>query len=357
MNSKLRMLPVSGESLAYYVPRESVYLVDGGKSHKSCYQELLSFYKDFVRGDVKLKLICTHADTDHITGLSEVIKNMAVDEVWLPEAFSHTLLPCVQSGTKRVFKDLTEVVDSLSRGSLLDLRGMINGVFNSFYEDEGINEIIFSKDSINEQFIATLSKAQNRIYRLITVIIKKNIPIRWFSYDRWKNLNYSTTKNCGDSELLIPLNSVEVENEPNRMNTIDGLYLLYFLTISNYQSLVFISPQTHEHSGVLFTADSNLDNIKISSINYAKGLGTRRYLVTAPHHGSLSNRKAYNIISLCFPRYTLVKSHFSSVRRLAPEYSTYNKKFCMTCNASLGVSFFDTATGWRVYPHTVPCKC
>ena len=127
------------------------------------------------------------------------------------------------------------------------------------------------------------------IHDLAVAAIKHNIPTRWFDFDHFAKTRQSAG---GVRGFLIPINAVEQATPP----TILALFM--HLTQINRESLVFLAPPTEERLGVLFCADSPLGDGPNFSRSFLSALPSPKpwfpIVATAPHHGSETNKAAYN---------------------------------------------------------------
>lgn len=136
---------------------------------------------------------------------------------------------------------------------------------------------------IDYRLLGSAIETVARIRTIATEAFHRGIPVRWFKFN--------TDMPWGGESALRPLNAREIvrlysPRYPPRQHT---LLQLLTLTVLNKESLVFWSPPTADHPGVLFTADSDLRGVTLpSDLNGA--------IVTTPHHGSEANAHAYEVI-------------------------------------------------------------
>ncbi|BAI70866.1 hypothetical protein AZL_002280 [Azospirillum sp. B510] len=133
------------------------------------------------------------------------------------------------------------------------------------------------------------------IRKIATLCLKNDIKVRWFDFGL-----YEKTKNpsFGYKGFLNPVNAVEVTSPPRGVAPVDVVYCLY-LSEYNVESLVVHRVETEREPGVLFLADSRLafgEKAPSGDFDPPEALGKRRYLVTAPHHGSSTNDHAYTVL-------------------------------------------------------------
>jgi len=144
-----------------------------------------------------------------------------------------------------------------------------------------------------------LVETAENIRKILLGAIREKAKIRWFDFDAFCVQGKANGKN---PSVLRPINSVEQESIPK------GLYsYLYCLSVWNTQSLVFFADPSPNHLGVLFCGDSPLGigaNYQTSFFLHTAG-PSLPIVVTAPHHGSESNKRAYEHIGnwASFPFY------------------------------------------------------
>lgn len=343
---KLVALPVSGDSFLLRREKKNI-LVDGGKSTRRLIKALSS---PSVAVNHLHVVVCTHADDDHAGGLTDLLDKglVQVDEFWLPGAWSD-ILPELLKNPKQVVDGLMEELSKFDPNEYdLDLsdednfesgihawvakqrREIQNPRDSKFQEVSNPLDIEAGLKWLKEQASlelnvandAKLAKAFNRgrisvryhvskmkldwkwrafwvslintaerIRKIAVQAIRHNVKVRWFDFEEFFNSRHA----CGgDSVLLVPLNSVELEVP---RPPIGGLSYVARLTPINEECLVFMSPSTDHcphRLGVVFTGDSPL--------GYGSGYANTwlnkpekpcLVVATAPHHGSESNAMAY----------------------------------------------------------------
>lgn len=127
--------------------------------------------------------------------------------------------------------------------------------------------------------------------------LRQRIRVRWFDFDLFERHASATG---GLPGLLLPVNAVETSKAPAERD-MRFLALSLTLTRQNVGSLVFLRPETDSEPSVLFLADSRLAfGISSPTNSFPKpdALDNRRpTLVTAAHHGSRVNDRAYAVLS------------------------------------------------------------
>jgi len=193
-------------------------------------------------------------------------------------------------------------------------------------------------------FLEALENA-NRIREIALEAYRRGIPIKWFEWD--------VNNPSGGYPWLQPLNSreiIQIKRAPEKM-------LLEFLalTIVNKESLVFWVPPGYAGKGVLFAADSDLENINLNVLCD----GT---IVTAPHHGAEANKKVYSNIK---KEVIWVRSDGRFNKRPCKEYlMASGQRYCTICRQGNGifsdkqhVIFYDQNGKWSVSKNVKPCTC
>ncbi len=134
------------------------------------------------------------------------------------------------------------------------------------------------------------------------------------------------------------------------------------LTVSNKESLVFWSPPIERHPGVLFTADSDLKDIRLPT-------HLNRAIATAPHHGSKANANAYKAVETTaqdgFPSITWVRSDGRDRSRPGGTYlGLAARRLCTRCRHAGGgwtteqaVYLYSCKGAWTRHRTSQVCSC
>lgn len=309
-------------------------IVDGGDGTK-----IVQYFKKVVGKDKVDIVVCTHKDSDHAKGIQAFLNTYSCDEVWLPAEWgrlkSHSIM---QDG-----KELAKMIDGFYQ--------LLNDYQNSkvseheeeieiqkesdadFYEN--ISDFIMDNDDLPREsdsefvhwdhlvdsisqntfestkpvFVKLVSDSFGRgnlteelfdifkriishyenILNIADIALDKGIKIRWYEYS--KDAPLIIKKN----DPLIPLNSKEILQMRKYRDGKEVFYelLLQFqLSIVNRQSLVFSTRWNNRKTPpVLFNADSGLEANEILKAKFKNGM-----IITTPHHGSKSNKHAFNHI-------------------------------------------------------------
>ena len=385
---------------AFYLEREGFsVLTDGGRSRSA----LPLMFQAVTKTDGVNVILCTHNDADHANGLIGFFEaGLRCEEVWLPGRWLGAL-PDVLKPFVEVFVELVDNIaetdgspnmetqeSSLSpieayaervRSPLSDASATEEGPFvgnNGWPESyrqmleqaepwEGpphwlgpwIPEdwLLFKYRHYRRlgpadiQLLWSAIDAAGRIRLIATEAFHRGIPVRWFEFD--------TAISSGGVPALQPINAREISRVRPRVGPLlDWLAL----TVSNKESLVFWSPSTKHHPGVLFTADSDLAGIGLSP-------GLDRAIATAPHHGSEANANAYGVVAAAAPNGPLSITWVRSDGRYRGRPgSTYlglaSRRLCTICRHAGGLSTIKQAVrlysrggAWIRHRASLVCSC
>jgi len=346
---KLLALPIAGD--AYLLHSQGFrILVDGGHSSLSLSMALSS--PDVAARELDI-VVCTHADIDHAGGLVDLLdkRHIRVGEFWLPGAWGDAL-PALLSQPSLVMDALAQEMENWSpdaegpsdqdeeefetglhariaaeRRSLLqdchrevavrdpDSKESKAGVrwLRDFLADDQRLEagdtaaakafdrgrrLVRHRASalhLNEQQRSMWNrtiKTAERIRQIAVQAVRQDVPVRWFDFGEFAK---TRTAIGGEPGRLVPLNSIELLFPPR---PVEAMSYLARLTPVNEECLVFLAEGERSRPwdvGVIFTGDSPL--------GFGTGYGDsflgrnldeiRTVVATAPHHGSESNKVAY----------------------------------------------------------------
>lgn len=346
---KLLALPIAGDS--YLLHSQGVkILVDGGHSSHSLSAALAS--PDVAVRDIDI-VVCTHADVDHAGGLVDLLdkRDIRVGEFWLPGAWGD-VLPTLLSQPRVVMDALVHEMERWSPDTEdaphqdeeefeAGLHARIAAERRSILQDRRRDVVVRDRDykdpkagvrwlrdflpdnqrrealdtaatrefdrgrrlvryraatqRLSEQqrslWIRTIKTAE-RIRQIAVQAVRHDVPVRWFDFGEFAK---SRSAMGGDAGRLVPLNSVELLFPPP---PVEALSYLARLTPVNEECLVFLAEGAHRWPwdvGVVFTGDSplGLGSGYGDSFLGSKLEESRVVVATAPHHGSESNRMAY----------------------------------------------------------------
>jgi len=304
---------------AYFLQRgDFTALVDGGRSAEGFPSQ---FQRVVNRSSVEI-LICTHNDADHAEGILGFLKHgLDCSELWLPASWADRLED-VLLRPEDFTDELLQNIDQLKKPPLQEvdfervslLENLGDQYAEAEYNPKRVSESRLKEENLKyhidtilgdisetkmnywhswfisfarllrqwqlepwrgELFIQALA-AGERIRQISLKAFHRGIRIRWFKYSN--NTSYG-----GIPNKMVPLNAQEVAT----IQLKQWSALMYLaLTVSNRQSLVFYSQVSNNEPGILFTADSDLSFSE--KIPWHSGM-----IITAPHHGSESNARAY----------------------------------------------------------------
>lgn len=389
--SRLIAVPISQGDAFYLETNGWSVLVDGGRSRSG----FASAFQPATRADGASVVVCTHNDADHANGILGFLEaGFRCGEVWLPGRWLDTL-PSVLRPFVEVFVDLADNVaqvatSSITQEGISSIEAYAEQLGESSNEDSTNEEgPSVGEDGWPDSYVELLEQAEpwevapwvrlwppedwpffpyrhyrrlepagvqllwsaidaaSRIRAIAIETFHRGIPVRWFEFD-------SMTPSGGVAALQ-PVNAREIARVRPRVGP---LLAFLALTVSNRQSLVFWSPPTNQHPGVLLTADSDLSRLRLPS-------QLTDAVATAPHHGSEANANAYSAVATVAqqhsPSITWVRSDGRYRSRPGPTYlSLSSRRFCTLCR---GVSFSKQAVhlfaqaGLWTPQDTRPCQC
>lgn len=388
---------------AFYLEREGFsVLIDGGRSKSS----LPSLFQAVTKTDGVNVVICTHNDADHANGIIGFLESgLRCDEVWLPGRWL-SVLPDVLKPFVEVFSTLVEDIHETADSSEIKTQALSPSLIETYAEhvrhpgaDTPSSEEVLTvaEDGWPETCVRILEQAEpwevlpqwlehcgadsglvwpyplyryyrqlsmadiqllwsaidaaSRIRAIATVAFHRGIPVRWFEFN--------TIEPSGGIQALQPINAREVARVRSRVGP---LLTFLALTVSNKESLVFWSPPTDQHPGVLFTADSDLASASLpTSLAHA--------IVTAPHHGSEANESAYKTVAvhapMDFPSITWVRSDGRYRSRPGSTYlGLVSRRLCTLCRRAGGTStakqtvqLFSRGGVWTRHRASRLCSC
>lgn len=395
-------IPV-GQGDAFYLRRDDGHtvLVDGGRSRTG----FSALFRESVCADHVDVVVCTHNDADHANGVLGFIEfGRNCGELWLPGRWLQALPQILQPG-EEVFQQLAEqvsVIKSLSddehQAGMTPLERYCKSLGSNSYKIEDAEKyssepIDWPKDLLDgleradawwgdsldyirrhlmahfyqydpyflHRFPRRLDKGQwellldaidaaGRIRSIALAAFHRGIPVRWFAYN---------IKNpSGGEPWLKPVNARGIATVQS--GQAGSLLSLLALTTSNKESLVFWSPPGNgKHPGVLFCADSDLDQVSLPQ-------DIENALVTAPHHGSENNKNAYTVITHAVngkgASLIWVRSDGRYRSRPGPSFlKEKGRKFCTLCRNSSSekrsVWLCSSNGSWLAGHGTHPCQC
>lgn len=406
---KFIAIPV-GMGDAFYAKTSDGFrvLVDGGGSR----QKLPRLFCDHTRERCATVVICTHNDSDHAKGIIGFLEShLECCELWLPATWIETLLnlPKNTYDTERyLLESLATLVDQVWMAyaarevqiAATPYQWLFGGIEN---QPSGLSEIgdaesmeqddrpvflsmlfapmirsleehleLFSRwqrepslvlsqylpwwhclpDLVRLEASRDLAKVGKDACHLLTIArhaLRRELPVRCFQHDP----QYSKRTQPVKGTPLLPLSARPVYylRPHKRQGSPKEFFYLLALTTVNRQSLVFYLHPQNAQPGILFTADSDLEDVDVSVV--AKGS-----IVTAPHHGSTSNRKAYHKIN---GPVLWVRSDGRGTSGPCQEFlCAAGRRFCTLCRSGTGqkqaVRLYTRRRSWVPW-RTQPCNC
>ncbi|MCS6888032.1 hypothetical protein [Chloroflexus sp.] len=373
-------------------------LVDGGRNRDN----FPGLFQAVTKKDRVNVVLCTHNDADHAEGILGFLRaGLGCDEVWLPGRWLG-VLPDILRPFVEVFQELIEDIAYMDVASNVESTQSIASPIEAYAErihDHSIETFTLREgphiigNGWPEEYLSMLEQAESweplsiwpwicnpknlpfglshyhylksknvqllwsaidaasRIRQIATEAFHRGIPVRWFEFD--------TAQPCGGRRELQPLNGRQTAIVHPRVGS---LLFALALTVWNKESLVFWSPATEQHPGVLFTADSDLAGINLpSQLDGA--------IVTAPHHGSEANANALQrVMEKVSNKITWVRSDGRYKSRPGNTYlglsSRKSRKLCTICRQASGnstkkqaVQLYSRSGAWIRHRNSQLCSC
>lgn len=375
---KFIALPV-GQGDAFFIETcDGCALIDGGRSAKG-FADL--FTRHTRREGVDI-LVATHNDADHANGVLGFLQSgLQCKELWLPGRWAQVMQYVLRPGEEVVYllaRQVQEATDDVLEGEGDPLEQYAERIGPRMVEaPQSSEEIPVGESGWPEQWIPLLERASGedpfwelwgyphwepdtprwqlftsaliaakRIRQIALEAYHRGIPVRWFEHD--------PASPSGGTSWLKPLSArqILIVKPLPKAQFLFGLAL----TTWNKESLVLWATPGSAGSGVLFTADSDLQGMVLPAIDGA--------IVTAPHHGSEDNKAVYQRVAAKItgrpPIWIRSDGKFRS--RPCREYlSALGKRFCTICRNSVhpkqSVSFFVRSRRWVRGLGIKPCSC
>lgn len=376
---------------AFYLEREGFSMLIDGGANRSALPSI--FRRSTDNEDSVDVIVCTHNDADHAKGILGFLESsLRCREVWLPGRWL-SVLPDVLRPCHEVVEELVHDVEELGRSSCSRVCQSRTPPIEAYAErtlgpvtdaptaeaqpiagDERsetyrsmieVRKILLDHvepcrpdceewsrrlDPACYRLLCSAIDAADRIRAIAAKALCRGLTIRWFEH--------VTSSPSGGVPELRPLNAREVTGvAPRPGSFLDSAAL----TVVNKESLVFWSPPAECHPGVLFTADSDLAGVRLP-----RPLGGA--IVTAPHHGSDDNAKAYGAVTVAAgngaPSITWVRSDRKWGTRPGETYLRASCRFCTLCRlpeknwTEKKAVRLDSHHGtWVPHPATRKCSC
>lgn len=374
--AKFIALPVNqGDAFYAEINEDCKVLVDGGKNK----QALPDLFRQYTKSDGVNVLVCTHNDADHANGVVGFLESgLRADELWLPatwldavrslprdtndtiSALWYILLKLIPDYLDQKGSPDTPEVDiqtaawqpvlqewgrepevALPSEWREERKGSENKEREPLILGKVLNEVADSLD-IHLNVLSWFSRSfpwelvpwkyeyewvkwaktilgdTKRLLKLAKAALDRGIEIRSFRHNP-KNPG-------GGTKCLAPLSSREVFYIPPMQRSATNFLYRLALTTVNKESLVFHLKDCDQHQpGVLFTADSNLEDVGIAHVVAGS-------IITAPHHGSEANQIVYKKFSK--PMIWVRSDGYSKKRPCDAYLSAPGQRFCTLCRNS-----------------------
>lgn len=380
---------------AFYLERDGFSaLVDGGRS-RSAFPAMFRGVTQSGGVDV---LVCTHNDADHANGILGFLESgLRCKEVWLPGRWL-SALPGLLRPFVEVVEDLSTSILKLGHPSKASESDSGLSALEAYAEYLGEGGEDSREDELGlpverngwpAQYVQMLRSADrlevpsfinadrpfgpygryrssggwqtellwsaidaaHRIRAIAIEAFRRGMCVRWFEY--------GPAMPAGGVVALCPINARAVVSARPQVLS---LFCQLALTVANKESLVFWSPSTDQHPGVLFTADSDLATAGLPS-------DLKGALVTAPHHGSEANARAYSRVADAagdeYSSVTWIRSDGRYNNRPGRTYLAIpGPRLCTLCRCGAGqsapkqaVRFFSGQVVWVRDSASVLCVC
>lgn len=293
---------------------QEVIVIDGGT--KDSGEKQVEHIKQFYNTSIVNHVVSTHPDVDHASGLSGVMENLNVRNLWLHQPWNYADL------LKDKFKDARWTAEGLAK---------------------------------------KLKESYPYAYALEEIAIKKKIPI---------SEPYQGSR-IGPFTVLSPTKSWYLELVPEFDNTPEARqkrretkFRLFVETIKNWidetwdietlsengvtsasnESSVIVYANL-DNKKILLTGDAGIDALNLAS-DYVQNNGLNLnecYLVQVPHHGSRNNVNPSTLNRIIGPKIGLTAKRTKvAIGSVSKESETHPRK--VVCNAFLrrGTSVFIT---------------
>lgn len=372
-------LPVGQGDAFFYQDGTRSVLVDGGKS-RSAITTQLQAATSCSSLDV---LVCTHNDADHANGVLGVLESgLECSEVWLPSRWIERLADLLvrpeefeeelymnwresrdrytecgtldKLGDQLSLENQREPTDDQSRNSDQSVDVLLEFIEQSGDYDELYCGEAYPYDFWPHRFARFASRAErlpvealtavSRIRQIVLAARHFGSAIKWFQFGQ--------TNGSQVNAILSPLNCREILRiPPKRLNALE----FAALSVSNRESLVFAIPSSMNRPGVVFSSDSDF--------GFPFNLPGGDYLVTAPHHGSESNARAYTELRSVLGSSVIVRSDGRFQSRPGKSFLAipHDRRFCTLCRGAGApkqtLEFHSTASGWAPATGVRACNC
>ncbi len=245
--------------------RQNVIVIDGGT--KTSGQELVNLIRDTYKTTVVDLIICTHPDGDHASGLTAVMENFTVLNLWMHLPWEHSDRICNLFHDGRITDQ--SLKRQLRRGykyalaleNLAKKKGVdITEPFSGLEFDNGIIKILGPTDDYYRALLPDFARSPESKKTVLENIFTKGLSgiksaVEWIE----ESLDIETLDDSGETSA---------ENSSSAVT---------LLTINNKK--------------FLFPGDTGIESLN-EVIEYSRGQGidlTDLECLVVPHHGSQRN--------------------------------------------------------------------
>ncbi len=294
--------------------------------------------------------ICSHNDEDHAEGFKELLQsNIKIKEIWLPSLWASILQFMITNrGSGNIYVDIERIIDSVELSTIKE--DNLNSLFNddTIFEDELRKQVDdFSKRFEDFKRKHKYSKRRknrkidfSRIIEIATLAYNNGCTIKWFE-------PYHCCPCIFKDKGFIALNSLPI-SEIKMIKSTQQVTQAVYLSAENMYSLIF-EYYKDEKPVVRFSADSDCT---CYSQPYNNSI-----IITAPHHGSKSNKNVYSIIH--GDDIIWVRTYHKKVQVGCNDFLHQTNRYCVKCSMfkTPGEIGFDYTNGTWNYKCGRICNC
>ncbi|AZA88144.1 MBL fold metallo-hydrolase [Chryseobacterium shandongense] len=251
---------------------QTIFVVDGGD--KSAGEAMINHVQNIYKSDKIDRVILTHPDGDHASGLRTVVENMKIGKIWMHCPWNHwkELKPFCTDGRittnsfgerlRRAY-DYADQIENIAQEKGIEIFAPHQGA----YFHQGDNVSLVKVLGPGKEFYLSLIQESDKTPRMLNESVSKT-----FSLD--KVTKYET----------MDINTENLSDVSESTSSENNMSLILYITIAGKK--------------ILLTGDSGCDAL-YKAIYYAKNnnIDLRDLnLLQIPHHGSRHNL-SQNILS------------------------------------------------------------
>lgn len=269
--------------------------------------------------------ICSHNDNDHANGFKGLLnpkknKRIQIHEIWLPGTWA------------KIIQFVIDNILNSKKWAIVDcaLRKPGCGMSCESESDDSVS----GKDYVTVRNINAHLSDFSYIYEKYTMWSRKAHPsflkikldnimdIAKLAYNNGRKIRwFEPTNHCVNNTIaygFVALNAKQVL-KIKKIDAVSVFIKTLLLTIENECSLVF-EYHKNDMPVVRFSADSDCE---CPNKPYNNSI-----IITAPHHGSKNNIKAYNLDNA---HAIWVRTHHREVDKPCDEFLRRKNKYCLRC--------------------------